>query len=267
MTAVLRSEASGDFDVLVLDSHANRNALSLQLLGELTKGIVVSAGRPSRGLVITHTGTTFCSGVDLRERQALGKTDDAHSRLLGELFVALWNYPKPVVIALDGAVRGGGMGLLACGDVVVASADSTFAYSEARVGVAPALVMAVTLVTVTHRGILPWLLSGAVFTSDEALALGLVTGLDGAPRTAGIQTAVAGLTAASPLAQLSTKRLFRAAHNVDLSASIGAMTAESAAQFASVDAEEGLAAFAQKRPPRWMRAAGTAASDSTQATG
>lgn len=251
MTEVLQSERYGGFDALVLASDANRNALSLQLLSQIAQSVEVSAAGDSRGIVLSHTGTTFCSGVDLRERRALGPDDDSHSRLLGELFLALWNYPKPLVIAVDGAVRGGGMGMLACADVVIASADSTFAYSEVRVGVAPALVMAVTLPVIAQPGILPLLLSGDTFGTDVAHRLGLVTAIDDAPRSTGLREAVARLTAAAPRAQARTKALFRAAHEIDMAAAIRASTRESAALFISAEAIEGMASFADRRPPSW----------------
>jgi len=254
MTGVIRSERIGNFDVLVLDSPSNRNALSLRLLHELSEGIAASQVRSSRGLVITHSGTALCSGIDLRERRALGKAGDSHSRLLGELFMTLWNYPKPVVAAVAGAVRGGGMGLLSCSDSVIASPDSTFAYSETRVGLAPALVMAVTLPAVPSRGILPWLLSGETFTAQEALTLGLITVLDDAPRTEGIEKVVAELTAAAPQAQRTVKRLFRAEQDIDMAATIAEMTAESAALFTSAEAHEGMASFAGQHLPAWATA-------------
>lgn len=257
MTGVVRYEAAAGegFDHLVLASPANRNALSLHMLEELIDRVGASAAGRGRGLAISHAGTAFCAGVDLRERRALGRREDAHSRLLGALLLALWNHPKPVVIAMDGAVRGGGMGLLACADLVLASPASTFAYSETRVGVAPALVMAVTLPSAPRRLLMPWLLSGAVFAAEEALALGLVTQIDEEPRTTGLAAALDALMAGAPYAQRSVKRLSRAAFGLDLPAVIDRATRESADLFLGAEADEGMAAFAEKRPPRWQRPA------------
>ncbi|MEO7126609.1 MAG: enoyl-CoA hydratase-related protein [Nakamurella sp.] len=253
MPALVHADQVGGFNMLVLDSPANRNALSLQLLNELTEQVSPSGTGPGRGLVLTHTGTTFCSGVDLRERRSLGDADTSHSRLLGELLVKLWKYPKPIVTVVSGAVRGGGMGLLACSDIVIAAPDSTFAYSETRVGVAPALVMAVTLPAVVGRPMLAPLLTGAVFDAHKARELGLVTAIDDQPVRGIVRKIVTELSAGAPEAQAAVKRLLRATQNVDIDRLITAMIAESAAQFRSAEAHEGMAAFAERRPPNWKR--------------
>lgn len=256
MTELVRTAPVGAFDSLILDVPSSRNALSLQLMRELVSGIAASASGPGRGLLLTHTGTSFCSGVDLRERREHGRDDDSHSRLLAQLFLTLWDYPKPVVIAVDGAVRGGGMGLLACGDIVIASPGSTFAYSETKVGVAPALVMALTLPGIPVRRLLPWLLSGEAFTSTDALELGLVTSVEASPGVAAAENVIPKLTAAAPLAQVTTKRLSRALRAVDMPTAIADMTAESAALFTGEEAREGMQAFAERRPPAWARTEG-----------
>jgi enoyl-CoA hydratase/carnithine racemase len=256
MTELLRTAQVGAFDALILDVPSSRNALSLRLMEELQSRIAASASGPGRGLFLTHTGTSFCSGVDLRERRAHGPDDDSHSRLLADLFLTLWDYPKPVVIAVDGAVRGGGMGLLACGDVVIASPASTFAYSETKVGVAPALVMALTLHGIPVRRLLPWLLSGEAFTSTDALSLGLVTSVAESPGVVAAETTIPTLTAAAPMAQVTTKRLSRVLRAVDMPRAIADMTAESAALFTSEEAREGMQAFAERRTPAWARTQG-----------
>ena len=133
MTSI-RLGAYAGFDHLVIDSPPNRNALSLALMDAAVAAVRRSAGSDGRGLLVEHTGLASCSGVDLKERRALGRSDTRHSALPAELLRALWHYPKPVVVRVDGAVRGGGMGILACADVVVASGRSSFAYAETRVG-------------------------------------------------------------------------------------------------------------------------------------
>lgn len=251
MTALVGVDRRGAFDVLTLDSPANRNALSLRMLGELLDGVRSSAAGDSRGLVLTHTGSVFCAGVDLRERRSLGDADSSHSQLLGELFIQLWSYPKPLLTVIDGAVRGGGMGLIGCSDFVLATPDSTFAYAEAKVGVAPALVMAVTLPSVPLRGLLPWLLSGAVFDVAEAASLGLVTAVAAESGAAAAADQLAALTAGAPNAQIEIKRLARTFQSIDITAAIATMTATSAELFRSPEAHEGMAAFAEKRAPAW----------------
>lgn len=251
MNQLIQCDRRSGFDVLTLDSPGNRNALSIRLMTELLDAIAAGLGNDSRGLVLAHTGTVFCSGVDLRERRALGDDDDSHSRLLGELFIALWNHPKPVVSLVAGAVRGGGMGLVACSDAVVATRESSFAYSESRVGVAPALVMAVTLPSIPARGLMPWLLSGEVFDAECAAGLGLVTSLQPSSSVYSDMQILSELAGGAPQAQGVIKNLVRAHQSVDMPALIADMTKTSAELFRSPEAHEGMVAFAERRSPAW----------------
>lgn len=253
MTAPLRVEHDRGIDTLVLDSPHNRNALSVRLLGDLLDEVTDSAARRSRALVLDHTGPVFCAGVDLRERRALGPDAPTHSALLARLFGLLWDYPGPVLCRVDGPVRGGGMGLLACADVVVASARATFAYSEVRVGVAPAMVAAVTVPKVPLAPLLPWLLTGETFDASTARDLGLVTRVsDGPPSVVPETTAVLH---GGPDAVRAVKRLARRLAGVDLGTTLAEMREVSAALFASAEAAEGMAAFAARRPPAWAPSA------------
>src|SRR5690606_10417350 len=116
VVTLVRHHRVHDLDVLTLASPANRNALSVALLAELLDRVAASAERDARGLVLDHIGPAFCSGVDIKERMALGPADQTHSALLGKLLRRLWAYPGPVLCRVDGAVRGGGMGLVAAAD-------------------------------------------------------------------------------------------------------------------------------------------------------
>jgi methylglutaconyl-CoA hydratase len=258
MTTLVHRAARAGFDVLVLDSPANRNALSLQLLEELLAGVRDSAAGSSRGLVLQHTGPSFCSGIDLKERGASARDDQSHSLLFADLLRQLWGYPKPAVAAVDGAVRGGGMGILACADVVVASATSSFGYAEARVGVAPALVMAVTTQVRSSRAVMPHLLSGDTFDAASAEALGLVNEVVRNGLEAALDRIVADLRSGAPGAQRTIKRLGRQWEHHDMDALLDEMTTLSAELFAGEEAREGMAAFAGRREPSW-RAGGAPA--------
>jgi enoyl-CoA hydratase/carnithine racemase len=208
-----------------------------------------SADGTGRGLLLEHTGPAFCSGVDLKERAALGPDDTSHSKLLAELLRELWHYPRPVVAMVDGAARGGGLGLLACADVVLATTRSSFAYSESRVGVAPALVMAVTLPLADVRALVPRLLDGAVFGAVAAHELGLATRIvEDKSKVAGV---LSELRQGAPDAQRVIKALARQRVGVDVDLLLTEMTAVSADLFAGAEAAEGVAAFAARRSPSW----------------
>lgn len=246
----VRRQRVSAVDMVTLDSQGNRNALSLLMLRELVEAVSEAAAGDCRALVIDHAGPVFCSGVDLKERRELGADDDRHSRLLAQLLGELWACPKPVLCRVDGAVRGGGMGLVACADLVVASTGSTFAYSEVRVGVAPALVAAVALRgQVSAAALLPWLLTGDVFDADTAHRLALVSrvAVDGAS----LDPEVAALLASAPGAVIAMKRLVRESTGADLTSLLDEMAALSAQLFATPEAAEGMAAFSERRPPAW----------------
>jgi enoyl-CoA hydratase/carnithine racemase len=236
----------GDIDVVVLDSPANRNALSLALMDALGAAVDASASGDGRALVIDHTGSVFCPGVDLKERLASG--DDRHSRMFADVLRSLWRYPKPIVARVAGAVRGGGMAMLSCCDVVVASSTASFAYSEVRVGVAPALVLAVTASKVGVGPLLPWMLTGESFDAAEAQRLGLVHRVD-ANGDASVAPECDALRAGAPGALVSTKRLGRRLTGGDDIGVLDAMEAMSVELFRTAEAAEGMAAFAERRQP------------------
>jgi enoyl-CoA hydratase/carnithine racemase len=248
---LVRSEQRDGFDVAVLDSTANRNAMSIQLLTELAHVVDSTACGTGRALLIEHTGQSFCSGVDLKERAALGPADARHSELLAELLRALWCYPRPVVCRIDGAVRGGGLGLLACADIAVCSPESTFAYSEVRVGVAPALVSALALAKVPVSSLLPWLLTGATFDAEVAHRIGLITRIDAVASPA---VELDGLARSAPGAVAAMKAIVRGLIDLDVERLIPDLQRASADLFAGAEAQEGMAAFAQRRPPAWSTA-------------
>lgn len=226
MTLTRRERRDGA-DVVTLASPHNRNALSLQLLEELLDHVGAS---DARALVLDHEGPVFCAGVDLRERAV----KDGHSALLARLLKALWEHPAPVLCRVGGPVRGGGMGVIACADIAVASPQATFAYSEVKVGVAPALVLAVTLPKLAPGPLLPWLLTGEPFGAETAHALGLVwrVGDSVAPE-------LAAIAAAAPQALRTVRRLALP----DVSAALAEAERLSAELFASEEARQGMAAF------------------------
>jgi enoyl-CoA hydratase/carnithine racemase len=249
--STVRTGRDGDIDVVVLDSVANRNALSLALMSGLVDAVDASASGDGRALVLDHTGAVFCPGVDLKERLASG--DDRHSRLFADVLRTLWRYPKPIVARVAGAARGGGMAMLSCCDVVVASSAASFAYSEVRVGVAPALVLAVTASKVGVGPLLPWMLTGDAFDPAEAQRLGLVHRVAG-DADASLRPECDALRAAAPGALVATKQLARRLTGDGGLDALDAMEAVSVELFRTAEAAEGMAAFAERRPPSFANA-------------
>jgi enoyl-CoA hydratase/carnithine racemase len=235
-------------DVFTLDSQHNRTALSLELMQRLLAAVRASADGEARALVLDHAGPVFCAGVDLRERAALGDRRPSHSELLAECLRALWAYPKPLVARVAGLVRGGGMGFVACADVAVASPAASFAFSEVRVGVAPAVVSAVALAKVPLGGLLPWLVTGEPFDAQTALRLGMVSRISD---DASLAPELEGIRRSGPEAVRTAKDVARRLAGTDVESALREVEPISAALFAGAEAREGMAAFAQRRAPAW----------------
>ena len=159
---------------LVLDSQHNRNALSAQLVRELYDGL----GRAEqdddvRVVLVRAEGRTFCSGADLSEARADGMEQAAG--VIVELQRRIVTLPKPVVVRVHGAVRAGGLGLVAAADIAVSAHDATYAFTEVRLGLTPAAISLTVLPRMTDRAAALTFLTGDVFTGRDAERMGLVT--------------------------------------------------------------------------------------------
>lgn len=159
---------------LVLASPGNRNALSRALVAGLVAGLEQAAADDDvRVVVIAAEGPSFCSGADLSEAREEGMTEAAATLVdLQRRLVAL---PVPVVTRVHGAVRAGGIGLVAASDVAIGAVDATYAFTEVRLGLAPAAISLTVLPRMTSRSAAYAFLSGGVLDGTAAAAAGLVT--------------------------------------------------------------------------------------------
>lgn len=243
-------EAAAGGAVVTLDSPANRNALSRRLLGELGEHLDRAAADPSvRAVAITGTGRTFCAGADLADPPV---SDGPGS--IASLLWALVRYPKPVVIAVNGHVRAGGLGLVAAGDVVLCDPAATFAFSEVRLGLAPAMISVLCLRRMPELAARRYMLTGETFGPEAAVAAGLVTSVTGAGGGAladETRRVLGGFGACEPKALAATRELLLAVPDMDAESGMAHARAVSERFFSSPEAAEGIAAFREKRPPAW----------------
>jgi methylglutaconyl-CoA hydratase len=207
-----------------------------------------------RVVVLTGSGTTFCSGADLAGAVAATSGGFASGGTSGlvDVLVAMLDHPKPIIARVQGHVAGGGNGLVAACDVAVASADARFAFSEVRVGVAPAIISVVCLQVMHRRDAQELLLTGERVSAERVHAAGLVTRV---VETDALDAAVAAyvdqLRLGGPEALARTKELLRRVPAMTRDDAF-AWTAEvSAGLFTSVEAREGMTAFLEKRKPEW----------------
>ncbi|SFP75925.1 methylglutaconyl-CoA hydratase [Geodermatophilus dictyosporus] len=249
---VLQVSVERGVATLTLDSPANRNALSRALRARLREALDAAlADDGVRVVALDHTGRVFCSGMDLSEAAGAGAGDQG-VRELPELLERIWTAPKPVVATVRGPARAGGVGLLAACDVVVAGASATFAFSEVRLGIVPAVISAVVLPRVLPHVAHRLMLTGEVFDAAAAAAGGLVDlAVPDDEVDAAVEAQVRALAAGSPWALAETKRLLRAG---GLRGSFDDLLDLSARAFAGEEGQEGIAAFREKRPARWVPA-------------
>ena len=246
---LVRYEVDRSVATLTLDSPRNRNALSSGLVAQLQQGLADAAEDPAvRAVVLTHTGGTFCAGADLSEATQGDPT--ANPRRLVAVMRALLELPKPVVARVDGHVRAGGLGLLGACDLVLAGPTSTFAFTEVRLGLAPAAISLALLPRLDPRGAARWYLTGSVFDSAEAERIGLTTSA-AADTGEALAPLLDALRLASPQGLAETKRLVTADVLRTFARDEESMVAQSALLFGSDEAREGMLAFLERRPPRW----------------
>jgi methylglutaconyl-CoA hydratase len=227
---------------ITLNSPANRNALSQQLLADLHAALDAAEQHVARVVVLTHTAPVFCSGADLKER-AGGKVDStSYVRAIERLGCIA----APVIAAVDGPVRAGGLGVMAACDLVVVNPTITFALTEVRIGVAPAIVSAPLLQRCGWSKLAAAFLTGEAFDTTKALDMGLVTHItDDVAATVGQLSR--DILLGGPNALAITKALLRRPHTM------AELQAISESLFTSDEGREGMAAFAEKRPPRWTQ--------------
>jgi enoyl-CoA hydratase len=234
---------------IALDSPRNRNALSAALMTQVEEALAAAAADDGiRAVELTHTGSTFCAGADLAEARQGGMATGT-ARLMG-LLRQILTLPKPVVGSIDGHVRAGGMGLVGACDIAVAGPASTFAFSEVRLALAPAIISLTTLPRLSPRAAGRYYLTGETFDAPAAASMGLITEAV-ADIDAGTMAVLDALRAVAPQGLAQTKPLLTAELLARFDASGAELAAQSARLFASPDAAEGMAAFLAKRPPSW----------------
>ncbi|GAA1184859.1 enoyl-CoA hydratase [Kitasatospora gansuensis] len=234
---------------LELDSPHNRNALSSRLMAELTQGLAEAAADPAvRAVVLGHTGKVFCAGADLTE--ATGADPTVGPRGLVDLQRAIVDCPKPVVALVNGHVRAGGLGLLGAADLVVAGPLATFAFTEVRLGLAPAVISLPLRPKLDPRAASRYYLTGETFDAAEAARIGLITEAADDP-SAAAKVLLDAIRLGSPQGLAESKRLANAEVVASFERDADERVAQSARLFGSAEAQQGMRAFLERRPAPW----------------
>jgi methylglutaconyl-CoA hydratase len=250
MSDLVRSDRAGAVATITLDSPANRNALSSGLLIELHAALASAlSDTVVRVIVLTGAGPAFCSGADLKESRT---SPAAAPELFPNVLQLIWDSPKPVVCRVNGSARAGGIGLIAACDIAVAAQPATFAFSEVRIGATPAIIAVTCLRRMEPRAAAEYFLTGEAFDARRAMEIGLLT--RAVPETElDEQTSRYSnlLLRGAPGALGVTKTVLHEAGTLPVADGLARMAKLSATRFASAEAQEGMAAFAEKRDPAW----------------
>ncbi len=244
----LRVDRDGAVLRVTLARPERRNAFDAALIASLTEAFA-DVGK-TRAVVLSGEGPTFCAGADVEwQRSSIDLTYEENvedALRLYRMLESIDGCPAPVVCRAHGYALGGGSGLVACADVVVAAPDATFGFSEVRLGIIPAVISPFVLRRIGSTG-RRYFLTGERFGADTALRIGLVDEVAADPDAA-VDEVVGAILAGGPQAVREAKRLVRERPE-------GVATAEiAAARRTSPEGQEGLRAFLEKRSPSWLDA-------------
>lgn len=245
--ALVHDQIADGIATITLDSPHNRNALSRRLVTELLDALARAENdAEARVVLIRSADRVFCSGADMSEAAESGMEEGA--RALVALQRAILGHRCPVVTRLAGPVRAGGLGIVAASDVVVCSDDVTFAFTEVRLALTPAVISLTVLPRLTSRGAADTFLTGRSFGADVATRMGLITRAV-APEVLDdeVATICADLAKGHPQGLRETKALLARPVLAHLDANAEEMAALSARLFGSDEAREAMTAFLDRR--------------------
>jgi methylglutaconyl-CoA hydratase len=254
--STLKIETDGATALVTLNRPEKRNAISATMIAEMLAVLKEVESGSERVAIITGAGKAFCAGMDLDALKSLATQSPeenlADARRTAGFFRRLWSFPKPLIAAVNGAALAGGCGIATLCDFTLAAPEAKFGYTEVRVGFMPALVSMFLEGQVGEKLTRDLFLTGRIVDANEAKTMGLVTKVvPGEQLIAAARELAATLIANSPGSVLATKRLLVRASEAEIDRRIELAVAESVAIRSTPDFREGLAAFLEKREPRW----------------
>ncbi len=249
-SVLLIDRSDPQISYLTLNRPDRRNALSVELIGALRDAVKQLSGEPGRRvIVIRGAGPAFCAGLDFREAQDPEKSERSAESLAG-LYQAIVESPLVTIAAAHGAAFGGGAGLIAACDMAIAADDLQIGYPEVRRGLVAALVTCLVRRQVSGRRLREMLLLGQTLSAEQALHAGLVNQVVPAAKLPEeVASTAAAIIAGAPGAIARTKRLLNDLDEVGKHLA-AALDVHRTARDAD-EAREGIAAFFEKRDPRW----------------
>ena len=236
-----------------------RNAFNEELIAELTSWAEsVRAGGAARVAVLAGAGKVFSAGADLTwMSKMVGYSRDENvrdARAMARMFAALDALPIPLIGRIHGAALGGGVGLAAVCDIVIAAEDTAFAFTEVKLGILPAVISPYAIAKIGRSAARELFLTGARFSAERAKEIGLVHLV---VETTDLDRAVAkylnDLLTSGPEAVAAAKRLIADVAERPRDSAIEHTIEAIAERRVSAEGQEGMAAFLGKRPPSWVQ--------------
>jgi len=257
----LLTRRDGPVEHLTLNRPDVRNAFNAEVIAELASWAadVARAGNDVRAVVLSGAGKSFCAGADAAWLAKIARhSEDENIRdatATSAMFRALDELPVPVIGRVQGAAIGGGAGLAAICDIVVAADDAVFGFTEVKLGIVPAVISPFVIAKIGPSAARELFVTGARFPAARAYKLDLVHAVvPEAELDDTIGRYVAEIIAAAPGAIAAAKTLIRNVANVRTTAEAASMTAQAlASRRASAEGQEGLRAFLEKRKPDWAK--------------
>jgi methylglutaconyl-CoA hydratase len=248
----------GPIAFITLNRPDKRNAISYELIDDLSKALSEVEASPAKILILTGAGKAFCSGMDLDNLRAITSRSQeeniADSEQMSRMFRTLYEFPKITIAAVNGPAIAGGCGLATLCDFTIASTEAKFGYTEVRIGFLPAIVSAFLLRQLGEKQARDLLLTGRIINAGEANQLGLASEIIAPDQLLERARALAAeLLQNSPASLLATKRLLRNYSAKQLDSQIAEAVQENARIRTTDDFREGVSSFLEKRKPNWAR--------------
>jgi methylglutaconyl-CoA hydratase len=257
----LQIETDGPVVRVTLNRPDVRNAFNEELIAELTtwaEGIAAqTAEERPRVAVLAGAGKMFCAGADLTwMSKMVGYTRDENirdARAMARMFEALDTLPVPLIGRIHGAALGGGVGLAAVCDIVVAEDDVAFAFTEVKLGILPAVISPYAIAKIGQSAARELFVTGARFSADRAREIGLVHAVAGPGELDRIVAKyVNDVLTSAPEAVAAAKRLIAEVADGTRTSAVEYSIDAIASRRVSKEGQEGMGAFLAKRPPTWL---------------
>jgi methylglutaconyl-CoA hydratase len=252
----IRVESARGVQTITLNRPEKRNALSPELIDELIQVLDETSQCDCGVVILTGAGSAFCAGLDMEHLESMkARTVEQHRRdseNMARVLRTLYEFPKPVIAAVNGPAIAGGMGLATLCDFTYAVPDARFGYTEVRVGFVPAIVASFLRRQIGEKRTRELLLSGRIIKADEASRMGLITRIvEPEELMAEAHACAQGLLLNSPQAMRAVKELL-ATHSADqLDEEIESAIAANSLQRSTEDFREGVRAFLEHRRAEW----------------